>query len=676
MKKLFKTLIISVLAVCMVLTFAACGTTPPVTGGGNGEEFGITTRPDNDFEKDPNRHDRKPVPKTLKLKGGATFADGSTEKIWDSGSVLEFGTDIKVTVPEGKQLGGWLADDSNDPTLYGSFYAGEDFVTLRKDAAIQPVFDVPSESYAPETVADPEKLAFGKVSGFAWEQRLAQTSLNGYVCKDTLTYLSVNGEKGAYFHVRGGTQEQQDSSLAVPAGWHTLFLSKYQVVDTQAYGVTYTVQNFGDEAVDVRMYQTNSSGSPMPSNTASAPVHIESGKTGEVFVSFSGWKNGNLLASLELMNSVKELKVGIYGYVSDHSEPQSHKLTLTDGAIKTEEDKTIADVPAGKLVEISYTGTVPSDKLLMGWQDKANKSLKYPVKFLMPDKPVEIEPWLEAKADHMHTVTLTGDNISFAGGAKTKELCWTDTLNLADIIYGGEIPRGHKVIYKVSDGLTEREMISNEKYTMPDSDITISFAETRLVWSPINGKVALAPFTEDIDPSMPDNTHGIRRDRSQMAPTGGDLTALRTKYDKSTLDISASIGDIDGEDGAIYDLRGFKDTAPNGEFIANIAPDAVFMQQINHSVVKGQYTDTVTLKNFGTEAITVQIHVSLSSGNYKQDGSSEVVTLAPGEIKKVSYNVNFTKNNSSEMISIQYKGAAPIAGMKLGMYIYRQPKAA
>lgn len=682
MNKFLKILVSSVLAVSVAVSFAACNSKPegdkPGEGGGDDEIFGITTRPENDFENDPNRHDRKPVEKTLTLKGGATFADGSTEKVWDSGTKLVFGTDIKVTVPEGKVLSGWLADNTDDPALYGDFYSGADFETLRKDAAIQPVFDVPSESYASQTVAEGEDPTFGKVSGFAWEQRTSapQTSDNAYLCKDNLVNLTVNNELGTYFHVMGGTAEVADPTLSVPAGWHTLFLSKYQVVDTQAYGVTYTVQNFGDEAIDIRVYQTNSSSSYLPSDRASAPVHLEPNEVGQMFVSFSGWTNGNILTSVELINTVKELKLGMYAYVSDWSEPQSHKLTVTDSKITTADDATSATVNAGTLVELEYTGTVGEDKMFLGWQDANDKAEKYPSKFVMPNKELSLEPWIEDKADHEHTVTLTGDNITFADGSKTKTLSWNDELALSDIVYTGETKPGHKVIYNVVGGGLRQELTSSDTYIMPDGDVTITFLRTEVVWSSTNGKVAMTPFDVDGNDSNP---HKIRADKSQMAPTGGEFS-INGKYtgDATSVDVSASIGEIDGEQAAIYDLRGYTQGSGTEEdperFLDSIAPEAIFMQQVNHSTIAGKYTDTLTIQNLGTETITVQIHISTSSGDYDRSGSSEVITLKAGEIKTVSYNVNIAAN-SSEMISVQYKGGEAIASMKLAMYIYRQPQA-
>lgn len=682
MNKFLKILVSSVLAAAMAVSFAACNSKPegdkPGEGGGDDEIFGITTRPENDFENDPNRHDRKPVEKTLTLKGGATFADGTTEKVLSSGTKLVFGTDIKVTVPEGKVLSGWLADNTDDPALYGDFYSGADFETLRKDASIQPVFDVPSESYASQTVAEGEDPTFGKVSGFAWEQRTSapQTSDNAYLCKDNLVNLTVNNELGTYFHVMGGTAEVADPTLSVPAGWHTLFLSKYQVVDTQAYGVTYTVQNFGDEAIDIRVYQTNSSSSYLPSDRASAPVHLEPNEVGQMFVSFSGWNNGNILTSVELINTVKELKLGMYAYVSDWSEPQSHKLTVTDSKIATADGATSATVNAGTLVELEYTGTVGEDKMFLGWQDANDKAEKYPSKFVMPNKELSLEPWIEDKADHEHTVTLTGDNITFADGSKTKTLSWNDELALSDIVYTGETKPGHKVIYSVVGGGLRQELTNTDTYTMPDGDVTVTFLRTEVVWSSSNGKVAMTPFAEDIVDSNP---HGIRRDKSQMAPTGGDLPALRTKFDSSSVDISASIGEINGEQAAIYDLRGYtsgdsEDPENPERFLDSIAPDAIFMQQVNHNTVAGKYTDTLTIQNLGTETITVQIHISTSSGDPYRSGSSEVITLEAGEVKTISYNIDLAEN-SSEFINIQYKGTEAIASMKLAMYIYRQPQA-
>ena len=109
MNKFLKILVSSVLAASIAASFAACTDNPG--GDEPGDIFGITKRPENDFENDPNRHDRKPVERTLTLKGGAKFADGSTSKTVDSGTKLVFGEDINVTVPEGRVLSGWLADD-------------------------------------------------------------------------------------------------------------------------------------------------------------------------------------------------------------------------------------------------------------------------------------------------------------------------------------------------------------------------------------------------------------------------------------------------------------------------------------------------------------------------------------------------------------------------------------
>lgn len=679
MNKFLKILVSSVLAASVMVSFAACSNNDPSTDEPTDpdEAFGITKLPENDFENDPNRHDRKPVQKTLTLKGGATFADGTTSKVFDSGTELVLGEDIKLTVPEGRIVTGWLADNTENADLYGEFYAGTNFETLRKDASIQPVFDVPSESYASQTVSEGEEPTFGKVSGFAWEQRTdaPQTADNAYICADNLTNITVNNELGSYFHVMGGTAEAADSEQSVPEGWHTLFLSKYQVVKTQAYGVTYTVQNFGDEAIDIRVYQTNSSGSYMPSDKGSAPVHLEPNEVGQMFVSFSGWENGNILTSVELLNTVEELKIGMYAYVSDWTEPESHKLSVTDSKITTAGDAASADIDAGELVELEYTGTLGADEIFCGWQDVADKADKYPSSFVMPNKELSLEPWIENKADHMHTVTLVGEDISFADGTMTAEYGWNDELNLSDIKYTGDLKPGHKVIYSVVGGGIKSELTSGDVYTMPDGDVTITFLRTEVVWSSSNGKVAMAPFAEDVVDSNP---HGIRRDKSQMAPTGGDLSALRTKFDSSSVDISASIGEIDGEQAAIYDLRGYTQGSGTEDdperFLDTIATDAVFMQQVNHSVVAGKYTDTATIKNLGTEEITIQIHISRSSGNYSQNGSSKVITIKPGETVTVEYEVNFDKENGSEMISIQYKGAQPIASMKLAMYIYRQPQ--
>lgn len=681
MNKYLKILVSSVLAASMMASLAACGEPESSVPGGDtpGDIFGITTRPENDFENDPNRHDRKPVQRTLTLKGGATFADGSASKVLDSGTKLVLGTDIIVAnIPEGKVVCGWLTDDPDDPSSYDSYYAGSDFVTLRKDTVVQPIFDVPSESYASGAVAEGEDPTFGKVPAFAHEQRTGapQTANNAFVCSDTLLSVNVNNEMGTYFHAMGGTADSADPEQSVPAGWHTLFLSGYQVIESHAYGVTYTVQNFGDEAIDIRVYQTNSSGSYMPADRVSAPVHLEPNEVGQLFVSFSGWNNGNILTTLEVMNTVKELKVGMYGYIADHSEPQSHQLTVTDSKITTKGDATSAEIPAGELVELEYTGALGEEQIFCGWQDVDDATQKYPSKFVMPNRQLSLEPWIEERADHLHTVTLVGDGVTFADGTTTKNLYWNDTLNLSDIKYSGELKPGHKMIFSVFGNGIRSELTGADTYTMPDGDVTITFLRTEVVWSSSNGKVAMTPFEVD---GYDANPHKIRADKSQMAPTGGD-SPINGKYtgDATSVDVSASIGEIDGEQAAIYDLRGYTQGTGTEEdperFLDSIAPDAIFMQQINHDTVAGAYTDTATIQNLGDEDIIIQIHISTSSGNPYLSGSSEVITIKPGEVKTIIYDINLAEN-SSEMISIQYKGAEAVASMKLAMYIYRQPQA-
>lgn len=671
----------SALAVSMLVPLAGCVDPSDSTGGTSsgmeqpGEDdkpFGITTRPENDFEKDPNRHDRQPVQKTLTLKGGAKFADDSTSKVLYSGTTLKVGEDIKLDIPDGKILCGWLADDTEDPSLYGEYYSGADFVTLRKDASIQPVFDVPSDAYAPSAVDEEVGPEFGKVGGFAWEQRTGdpQTSQDAFICKDTLTQLTVGGELGSYFHVMGGTIETANPENQVPAGWHTMFLSKYEVVDTQTYGMTYTIQNFGDEAIDVQIFQTNSSGNVMPSATASAPVHLEPGEVDYAFTTFGGWTNGNVLCSLKLLNAVDELKVGLCSYIMDYEDAEEYEIEVTEGFIAaTEGNVTSATVKAGMPVSLTYENT-DDEKLFLGWQNVDDPKETYPNNFTMPNKAIKLQPWLEAKTEHMHTVTL-GENLTFASGGNTKQLCWTDELDLSEIRYSGEVKPGHKIFFNVFDGKSTTEKTNTELYTMPDSDVTIEFARTEVVWSATNGKVGLPPFASDAG----SNAHKWRygEQQSQMVSVDGDLSIKGAYAVDYTVDPTASIGDIDGEECAVFHLVGYD--FENDQIADTISPDDRFMMQINHNIVKGAYTDTATIKNFGDEAITIQLHYTRSSSNYKQNASSDLITINPGEVKTVSYTVNFDANNTSEMITIQYKGAEAISDMTVGLYIYRSPQA-
>lgn len=672
MKKIAKLTSCSLLlGLVGLMSFTACNTTSSsssVPGGEDRPPFGITTRPDNDFEDDPNRHDRKPVEKALTLKGGATFADGTTSKTILSNTELVIGEDILIDIPEGKIITGWLADNPNDSNLYGDFYAGANFVTIRKDATIQPIFDVPSEAYAAQKVAEGEKPTYGKISDFAWEQRTddPQTSQNAYLYSDTLTTVTVNDEAGVYFHADGGTFETLNKDLKVPGGWHTMFLSRYQVIDTESYAITYTIENFGDEAVDLKLYQTNSSGNVLNEKNASAPIHIEPNSVETVFTSFSGWTNGNTLVTMELINPVEELKVGIYGYVEDYETIEDKTLTLTEGDI-IEEDASIGktkDYKPGSAVTLSNDNvTVPADSLFMGWQDTADENQVYPSSFNMPNKDLTLSPYFESKADHTHTVTL-GENLTFSDGTNTKDLVWNDILDLADITYSGEIRPGQQIIYTIeADGISY-EISALDNLTMPDSDVTISFARTEVVYSSTNGKIGLPPYASDSG----NNPHKWRGDKSQMV-SRGDTNINGTYQTNYSTVCMATQTTIEEEEATLFDLVGYDGT--NDTTTETIAPDSVFMMQLNHNIVKGQYNDVATVQNLGEEAITIKIHASRSSGKYSQNGSSEAITIEPNQIVEIPYTVNYDANNSSEMISIQYVGEEAIANIRLAMFIYR-----
>ena len=675
MKKIAKLTSCSLLlGLVGLISFTACNTTSSsssVPGGEDRPPFGITTRPDNDFEDDPNRHDREPVEKVLTLKGGATFADGTTSKTILSNTELVIGKDILLDIPEGKVVTGWLADDPNNPNLYGDFYAGANFVTIRKDATIQPVLDVPSEAYASQTVAEGEEPTYGKLSDFAWEQRTddPQTTQNAYLYSDTLTTVTVNDEAGVYFHADGGTFETLNKDLKVPGGWHTMFLSRYQVIDTESYAITYTIENFGDEAVDLKLYQTNSSGNVLNEANASAPIHIEPNSVGTVFTSFSGWTNGNTLVTMELINPVEELKVGIYGYVEDYETIENKTLTLTEGDI-IEEDASIGqtkDYKPGSAVTLSSENvTVPADSLFIGWQDTADENQVYPSSFNMPNKDITLSPYFESKAEHTHTVTL-GENLTFSDGTNTKDLVWNDVLDLAAITYSGETKPGQQIIYTIEADGINYELSALDDLTMPDSDVTISFARAEIVYSSTNGKISLPPNQADSG----DNPHKWRGGTTSQMISHGE-TSINGSWSTSYASVCyASSVMINEEEAALYDLYGYDGTIDAET--ETIAPEAIFMMQINHQAYIGTYNDVATVQNFGEEPITIKIHNSLSSGDYDQAGSSEAVTIQPNEIVKIPYTVTYNKKNSSEMVSIQYAGSTPIANMKLGIYIYRTP---
>lgn len=656
----------------IVLTGCANGNDNDDTGDGDREPVGITTRPDNDFENDPNRHDRTPVEKKLTLKGGATFSDGSTEKTLLSGEELVVGEDILVTIPEGRIITGWLSDNQDDPNLFGDFYAGTNFTTLRKDATIQPIFDVEGDKYAATAISEDKGPTYGKLSGFSWEIRTddPQTNQNGFMFKDTSTTVNVGDEAGKYFHVGGGTKEAYDSSKVVPAGWHTLFLSQYGIAADYSYGFTYKVQNYGDEPIDIKLYQTNSSSNVFSSN-ASAPIHLEPGEVDYTYTYIDNATNGNVLLTLQSLTAVKELKVGLCGYVEDYSKVEEQTLTIAEGDI-IENEASVGkskEYKPGATVTLQYENTDP-EKIFIGWQDVNDEKQIYPSTFNMPNKPLSLKPYLEDKAEHLHTVTL-GEGLSFEGGATSKELCWQDNLNLNEINYDKELRPGQVMVFEISyNGIVE-EKTALDTFVMPDYDVTIKFLRSEVVYSTANGKIGLPPFESDASSKNP---HKWRSDKSQMV-SYGDIS-IKGSYTTETMDCGASKGFINEEEASIFDLRGYKYSGKAGEdqVLDTIAKNSVFMMQCNHNTFAGSYSDVATVQNLGDKPITIKIAMSQSSGDFDRDGISEAVTIQPGEVAEIKYDVKFPGANSSEMVSIQYVGEEPIESMKVGLFIYRSPK--
>ena len=676
MKKITRLLSSSLLFGLIGVTLFSCSNDNTPDSGNNGgqeqEPVGITKLPENDFDNDPNRHDRQPVEKTLTLKGGATFADGTTSKVFLSNTELVVGTDILVTIPEGKIITGWLSDDPDNSNYFGDYYPGSNFVTIRKDATIQPIFDIPSEGYAATTVPEGSTPTYGKISGMAWEQRTddPQTSQNAYICKDTLSTINVNNEAGVYFHIDGGTTTELNEELKVPAGWHTMFLSKYQVIEEYSYGINYYVQNYGDEAVDIKLYQTNSSTNVLNEANASTPIHLEPGEVGTVFTSFTGWKNGNTLVTLESLTAVDELKVGICGYIVDYETVENVTLTLTEGDI-LESGESIGltkDYKPGNSVTLSSDNVdISEDDLFIGWKNAGDEGTVYPSSFNMPNMDLNLSPYTEKKADHTHTVTL-GEGLTFNDETTSKDLVWNDTLDLADIQYSGEVRPGQRIIYTINADGVVSELNALEDLTMPDCDVTISFARTEVVYSTTNGKIGMAPFASDAG----NNPHKWRP--LSGAPhmiSRGDIN-INGSYTTDYSSICyASKGLVEGEEASIFDLVGWdQETDSTTE---TIQPGALFSQQLNHNIIKGIYNDVATVQNLGEKTISIRLHITRSSGDYDKNASSEIVTIEPNQVVEIPYVVNFDANNSSEMISIEYAGGEAIANMKLGIFIYRSP---
>lgn len=250
---------------------------------------------------------------TLTLKNAAFKGGTETSK-----SVLS-GTEVALAaeVPAGKVIAGWY--NVNDEK---EVYEGSKFVMPNKNITIAPVFDV--EEYAPTNGSKTGKVQLYPKNGAADMTPGAPINpVGGYIRStgeggieaETPYWGVVNGEFGAVYHYKAGGTKEDVTYDKIPSGWHFMPLSPYKVTSSNKYRMTYTVSNMGTTEIQIRLYQTNSGGSPKPSGTKTEIITLAVGETKTVTIDFTNFSNNNVLTSVELVGSIAGFRLGMYQYI-------------------------------------------------------------------------------------------------------------------------------------------------------------------------------------------------------------------------------------------------------------------------------------------------------------------------------------------------------------------------
>ena len=118
-------------------------------------------------------------------------------------------------------------------------------------------------------------------------------------------------EMGGVYHWRG-------VSGALNNGFYFTIMVPYTLHKENTQEIAYTVQNFGDEDITLKLYQTNSYvENPRPDATSTDEFVLGAGETKTVTIRFGGFANSNILTTVELLtDGIEDLKIGMYQYLT------------------------------------------------------------------------------------------------------------------------------------------------------------------------------------------------------------------------------------------------------------------------------------------------------------------------------------------------------------------------
>lgn len=624
MKKLLKGLMATALAVTMFLPLVACDNTPSLPDpqpGGNDNMF-----MENDFEQDKDLLPGRVKEVKITLSGDAKYADGSTEKVWNTGDTLKLGEDIQYTgtLPEGKVVSGWFDENNN-------YYKGADFDVQRKDVTITPALDVPEEAYAPTSGG----TEGGKI-GTGTERTDAKRG-SAYLAewRDGI----VDGEIGGVYHFVAGTETDPDPEGTIAPGFCFTTQTPYQVIAENGYTITYRVENLGEETVTVRIRQSNTAAGAPTSGVVSSSLEIEPGEVETASLEFDGWTNGNVLNAVELVTEASELNLGIIKNVSVFDPAtKEYELTLLDGAT-LESGETSGMFHAGESVKLVYQ---QEGLILTGWQNADNPSETYPVDgFTMPKKDITLKP--VTVKDEAYSFTVQGGTIS--GGGTSGEYRPNETITLE---LSGEVPDGKVLVgwYNVDD--------RTEIYSGTDNVSEITMPAKALTVAPLF----------DVETYLDSHTKV-----GKLLPDGGVYNGKEIGCYPVDVGITGAVRNADGEYelGNIYHFKGGTTDAP-----AEMAADSWFLTTaMNNWISSGTNvsarTVTTTVENFGDEDVTLRFALVTSSSNPNSQYGEATVTIKAGETVTFSFDVTYLHN--SFMTNVMVKDHA-VSEVYIGMFQY------
>lgn len=142
----------------------------------------------------------------------------------------------------------------------------------------------------------------------------------------------------------------------------------------------------------------------------------------------------------------------------------------------------------------------------------------------------------------------------------------------------------------------------------------------------------------------------------------------------STLGAVKSVDGTSAEVGSMLHVAAGTPEAPDPEGTLSKGFYGMIQTQYN-AVGNKQYTVNLTVANMGNEALKLQFYMSRSSGtprptDDKVGNGSEVVELAAGETKEVTFTFMLSQNNSSLMFVFDLLNETPVSEIELGAYMY------